>query len=209
MMIRPSGSPNSCCREASACRAMAISVSTAAFVQQHRRGFIPAERRALHAAAFGADHRIQAQPHLVGTFGRNQQHAALALDDMPQKRLAGPECSRQIKHNEGFAGAPLAAQQPMTAGRDQMFDQPALDRPRIRIAVCKQCRQLRILLRWWLIIILELRIIILQLGIPGASGCGGGAFASKPLAQPLPNSGADRQYICRRSWRSRCSAGLH
>ena len=54
-----------------------------AFVQQHRRGFVPAERRPLHAAASGADHRVQTQPHLVGTFGRDQQHAALALDDMP------------------------------------------------------------------------------------------------------------------------------
>ena len=35
MMISPSGSPNSCCREASACRAMAISVSTDRLCSAH------------------------------------------------------------------------------------------------------------------------------------------------------------------------------
>ena len=64
-----------------------------------------------------------------------------------------------IKYNEGLAGAPLAAQQPMAAGRDQMLDQPALQRPRILIAMRKQCRELRIIL---------LRRLILQLPHPPA-----------------------------------------
>src|SRR5439155_5788272 len=40
-------------------------------------------------------------------------------------------------------GAPLTAQQSMPDGRDQMLDQPCLDRPRVGIAVGVERRQVR------------------------------------------------------------------
>ena len=97
-----------------------------------------------HAAAFLPHHSVEPQPHLVGAFGRDQQHAALALDGVPEKRLPGPQSGRQIEHDECLAGAPLAAQQPMPDGRDQVLDQPALEWPRIRIAVRVERRQIGI-----------------------------------------------------------------
>ena len=111
-------------------------------VQQHRHGLIPSERRPLHVTAFGADHCVQPQPHLVSTFGSDQQHATLALHRVTQEGLAGPQCGRKIKYNEGLTGAPLAAQQAAAADRHQLSDGPALDRPLIRIAVCEHGRQL-------------------------------------------------------------------
>ena len=157
-----------------------------ALVQQHRRGLVPSERRPLHVAAFGADHCVQAQPHFVGTFGGDQQHAALALHGMTQERLAGPQCGRKIEHDERLAGAPLAAQQPVAARRDQMLDQPALERPRIGIAVCKQRRQIRILLRRLVVELVSSRSSsssssVVARDLIGSSSGGSGSAAAAPL----------------------------
>ena len=194
MTISPSGSPNSCSSDASACRAMAISVSAAPFCSSI--GAVSYQRNGAraHAAALGADHRVEPQPHLVGALGRDQQHAALPLDGMAQERLAGPQRGRQIEHDEGLAGAPLAGQQPVPAGRDQVLDQPALERPRIRIAVCIQRRQLRLLFRRLLDRRARPRAPALtapprardrlgHLGCTPGSGCSG-ALASQPSTQP-------------------------
>ncbi len=162
-MTSPSGSPNSACNDLSACRAIAISVLAASFCSSRGVVFVPTEGNSFHAAALVAHHRVQPQPHLVSTLGRDQQHAALPLDDMAEKRLAGGQCRRQIKHHEGLAGTPLAREQAMPDSRDQMLDQPALQRARIRIPVRIELRQLRIGLRW---LVLQLGIVILlQLGI--------------------------------------------
>jgi hypothetical protein len=64
----------------------------------------------LHGAALGTYDCIQAQPHFIGAFSRNQQRAALPLYDMIQEWLPASECSRQFKHDECFAGAPLTTE---------------------------------------------------------------------------------------------------
>ena len=54
-------------------------------VQQHRRGFIPGERCAGHAAAFLTHDSIEAQPDFIGALSRNQQHPTLTLNDVVQR----------------------------------------------------------------------------------------------------------------------------
>jgi hypothetical protein len=46
-----------------------------------------------------------------------------------------------------LAGAPLAAEESVSDGRNQVLDQPRLKRPRIGVTMCVQGRQLRIGLR--------------------------------------------------------------
>ena len=182
-------------------------------MQQHGRGLVPAKWRPGHAATFGTNHRVEPQPHLVGAFGRDQQHAALALDGMSEERLPGSQSSRQIEHDKRLAGAPLPAQQAMAAPRDEMLHRPGLQRPRIGIAVRVKGRQFRILARRFVVeivassggssssrsssssrIILRLRRRLFRFRLfrflvrLRIAGCG--VFAAQPLTQPpLPNSG--------------------
>ena len=136
MTTSPSGSPNSCCSESVGLPRHRDQRLDRAFLQQQRGGLVPAKRSPLHVAALVADHRVKPQPHLAGALGRDQQHTALPLHRMPQERLPGPERRRQIEHDEGLAGAPLARQQAMPDRRHQLFDQPRLERPRICVPVC-------------------------------------------------------------------------
>ena len=131
------------------------------FVQeQHWHRLIPAERRALHAAALGANHSIQAEPDLIAALGSDQQHAALTLDRMAEPWLAGDNGARQIKHDEGLAGAPLATQQSVSAGWDQVLNRPAFQWSLIKIAVGIERRQVGALG-----LLVKLRILIEQLRI--------------------------------------------
>ena len=48
--------------------------------------------------------------HLLGTFGRDQQHAALPLDLMANEWLPCAEHRREIKQDKGFSDTPLSRQ---------------------------------------------------------------------------------------------------
>jgi hypothetical protein len=141
IMIRPSGSFLQ--RRLSLLRHGDQGGNSVLIVQQRWGRLVPAERCPGHVAALLSHHRIEPQPHLVRPLGRDQQHAALAFHSMSQERLAGAQRGRQIEHYEGLAGAPLPAEQPVPDGRNQVLDQPALDRPRIRITVGVERRQVR------------------------------------------------------------------
>ena len=107
MTISPSGSPNSSCSDASACRAMAISVSAAPFCSSS--GAVSYQRNGarVHAAALLPHHGIEAQPHLVSPLGGDQQHPALPLHDMAQERLPGAQRGRQIEARRTSCRRPI------------------------------------------------------------------------------------------------------
>ena len=65
----------------------------------------------------------------------------------PCKRLPGEQHCGQLKTHKGLAGAPLAADQPLSNLRRQVLDQPGFERTRISISVRVQQRQSRIKLR--------------------------------------------------------------
>ena len=196
-----------------------------AFLQQQRGGLVPAKRSPLHVAALVANHRVKPQPHLAGAFGRDQQHAALPLHRMSQERLPGPERRREIEHDEGLAGAPLARQQAMPDRRHQPLDQPRLERPRVYVPVCIERRQLRVLLR------LLLEFVEIVSSTSSSSGSGDGVsgwdqrlglrglhlpgwhlrrfdtFLGRLPAVTRTAATHDRR-TCRRSWRSRGKPAL-
>jgi hypothetical protein len=82
MMISPSGKPCSASSNASALAGHGDQVLDGVLVQQHRRGFVPAEWRPGHTAALLAHDSVETQLHLVGTLSRDQQNPTLALDDV-------------------------------------------------------------------------------------------------------------------------------
>jgi hypothetical protein len=112
-------------------------------------------RSANHIAALCAHHGAKPQPHFVGTFGGDQQHAALPLDGASEEGLSRRQGSEQVKNYEGLAGTLLAAEQPVAADRKEVLDQPVLQRPRIRIAVGVERRQLGILRRLFVNVVIE------------------------------------------------------
>ena len=63
---------------------------------------------------------------------------------MTDERLLRRQGSKDVEHDKGLAGAPLTTKQAMTAGGNQVLDQPILQRPRIWIAVGIELRQLGI-----------------------------------------------------------------
>ena len=102
--ISPSGSPNSACSDASACRAIAINVLTAPF--SNRSGAVSYQRNGarVHIAALLTHHGVEAQSHLISPFGGDQQHTALPLHDMAQPGLPCAQRGREIEENERLAG---------------------------------------------------------------------------------------------------------
>src|SRR5262249_19095403 len=91
------------------------------------RRLIPAERRPRHVPAFLAHRRIEPQPHFVGAFGGQEQHAALPLDHAAEERLRRHKRSGELERDEALVGAPLSSEQAVAAGGNQPLHQPTLE----------------------------------------------------------------------------------
>src|SRR5262252_8279735 len=114
---------------ASACRAIATSFSneplwsSVGAVSYQQNGC-----RLLAIATLLLPHAFKPQAHLIGALSGNEQNAAVPLDRVPEKRLAGCDCGCQIDCCEGLCGAPLTRQQPVPNSGQYMLHEPRCSR---------------------------------------------------------------------------------
>src|SRR5215831_8020199 len=115
--------------------------------------------------------RLQTSGALDWRPQRHEQNAAVPLDRVPEKRLAGCDCGCQIDCCEGLCGAPLTRQQPVPNSRQYMLHEPRCSRAGIGAPVFVERRQiLRLVLIELLIVeliigITEWIILVIELGI--------------------------------------------
>src|SRR5262249_42245669 len=161
MPISPRGSPNSFSRDASACRAIAISFSTAPLCRQ--RGGLSYQQN-------GAPARLPHRPRTTAS-RRSRASAAppAAISSTPPRRfttwrshgcpvLKAAARSRKVKV---FPAPHWPGHQAVANLRNQAFDQPRLERPRVGIAVSVKPRQVRIMLLFVVEVIIFLAKIII------------------------------------------------
>ena len=116
--ISPSGNPNSSAREASACRAIAISSSTAPLCRSS--GAVSYQLTALAACRRTSPRRRHRDAtEFVSTFSHNQQHAALPFTAWPSQGCPVPSAAARSNATNVLPVAhwPLRVRDPLPAPR--------------------------------------------------------------------------------------------
>ena len=136
MTTSPSGSPNSCCSESSACRAIAISVSAAPFCSSS--GVVSYQRN-------GARSML---PHLLRTTASSRSRTSLApsaaisstphcrFTAWPRKGCPVPSAAARSNTTKVLPAPHWPDSRPCPTAGISCLDQPRLERPRVCVPVC-------------------------------------------------------------------------